>query len=186
MRFNTFYIGLCIIACVVIDLTGCHKSARLQAEAILDRTEVPVLDGWDITTLISDSGITSYRITTPHWLLYDKGNPPHWEFPEGIYLEKFDEQLEVNAWLKSDYAYYNEQAQTWHLTGNVHAMNMEGEQFETPELWWNQNTQRIYSDSAITITREATIIKGVGFNSNQTMSEYTILRPTGIFPIKDE
>jgi hypothetical protein len=64
-------------------------------------------------------------------------------------------------------------------------MNLEGEQFETPLLFWDQKSESIYSDSSIVITREASIIQGVGFRSNQEMTKYTILRPTGIFPINE-
>ena len=147
---------------------------------------MPVLDGTSVTTLISDSGITRYRIVTDKWLVYDKAKPPYWEFPQGVYLERFDEQLNVNAMLRSDYAHYDEPAQIWHLTGNVHAQNLEGEQFDTPELYWNQQTEKVYSDSVIVITRETSIITGIGFESNQEMSKYTIRKPTGMFPINTD
>jgi hypothetical protein len=72
------------------------------------------------------------------------------------------------------------------LRGNVKALNLEGEQFETPLLFWDQEGQTVYSDSSIVITRETSIIQGVGFTSNETMTEYTILNPTGVFPIDEE
>ena len=40
-------------------------------------------------------------------------------------------------------------------------------------------------NSGVVITREASIIMGVGFRSNQEMTKYTILRPSGVFPIKE-
>jgi predicted dehydrogenase len=70
--------------------------------------------------------------------------------------------------------------------GNVKAMNREGEQFETPKMMWNQQTHRVFSDTSIHITRETSIIEGVGFDSNEQMTQYSILHPTGVFPIKDE
>ena len=75
--------------------------------------------------------------------------------------------------------------QIWIIRGNVHALNHKGEQFDTPELNWNQKTHRVYSDSAIRISKETSIIEGIGFESNEQMSKYTILHPTGVFPIKD-
>jgi len=151
-----------------------------------DRKTLPSLLTDSVSTLISDSGITRYRIEAPQWCIYDKTDPPCQEFPYGIYLEQFDEQMTVQASLKSDYAYYNETDQIWTLRGNVHALNRKGEQFDTPELNWNQRAHRVYSDSIIHITREKSIIKGVGFESNEEMSRYTILHPTGVFPIDDE
>ena len=48
-----------------------------------------------------------------------------------------------------------------------------------------QKEESVYSDSSIVITRESSIIKGVGFRSNQSMTQYTILRPTGYFTIEE-
>ena len=167
--------------------------------AIEDRSSMPVLDAQDVTTLISDSGVTRFRITAPGWQVYDRSQPSYWEFPDGIYLEQFNHQLEVSATLRADYAYYDDQAEIWRLTGNVYATNVNGEHFQTPELYWSQKEERVYSDSCITITQpptpaaieakgdsaKGTIIKGVGFESNQEMTKYTIRKPSGIFPIDD-
>ena len=161
------------------------KEVRHRAGAIADRKAMPALAGDEVTTLISDSGITRYRITAKKWLVFDKADTPYWEFPEGVYLEKFNLNLEADATIEADYAYYNEPAQRWMLRGNVQAVNLEGERFETPLLFWDQQTESVYSDSSIVITREASIIKGVGFRSNQEMTKYTILRPTGVFPIAE-
>ena len=161
------------------------KEVRHRAGAIADRKAMPALAGDEVTTLISDSGITRYRITAKKWLVFDKADTPYWEFPEGVYLEKFNLNLEADATIEADYAYYNEPAQRWMLRGNVQAVNLQGERFEPPLLFWDQPTESVYSDSSIVITREASIIKGVGFRSNQEMTKYTILRPTGVFPISE-
>lgn len=167
-------------------VVGCvQRDVRHRANAIVDRAAMPALEGEQVTTLISDSGITRYRITSNKWLVFDKADTPYWEFPMGIYLEKFNVNLEPEATIEADYARYNEPAQRWMLCGNVKALNLKGERFETPLLFWDQQSESVYSDSAIVITRETSIIKGVGFRSNQSMTQYTILRPTGSFPIKE-
>lgn len=175
-----------VIVLLLLLVVGCQRrDVRLQSDAITDRSAIPVLDADDVTTLISDSGITRYRITTSKWQMYDKADSPYWEFPKGIYLEKFNEDLVPDATVRADYAFYNEPAQLWTLRGNVLAVNLEGERFETPLLYWSQKDESIYSDSSIVITKAKSIIQGVGFRSNQEMTEYTILRPTGMFPIEE-
>lgn len=161
------------------------KEVRHRAGTIEDRKAMAALEGDDVTTLISDSGITRYRIKAKKWLVFDKADTPYWEFPQGIYLEKFNMDLKADAVVEADYANYNELAQRWTLRGNVKAINLEGEQFETPLLYWDQKSESVYSDSSIVITREVSIIQGIGFRSNQEMTQYTILRPTGVFPIKE-
>lgn len=171
------------IACMFF--VACNHSKRLHAPAIESRAKTPMLDVDSVSTLISDSGVVRYRINAPRWQIFDKDTPSYWLFPEGIYLEKFDENLIVDASLKADYAKYLDQQEIWELDGHVFSMNEKGETFATEQLFWDQRTERVYSDSSIVITRESSVIMGVGFESNQTMTQYTILNPTGYFPVEE-
>lgn len=172
---------------LAIVLIACHNDPSTEGHQYdQPRKEMPVLSTMNVSTLISDSGVTRYRIEADLWEIYDKAEPPYQEFPNGIYLEQFDEQLEVQASLKADYGHYNETEQVWTLRGNVHALNRKGEQFDSPCMCWSQKQHRVYSDTTIHITRETSIITGVGFESNEEMSKYTILHPTGVFPIDEE
>lgn len=187
LQSSTFHTTIAGVVLVMgVCFVSCSKEVRLRADAIQDRSIVPVLEAGQVTTLISDSGITRYRITADRWDVYDKASPSYWEFTQGIYLEKFNENLEVEASLQADYAKYLDSEELWQLLGHVHAVNEKGEEFDTPELYWNQQTQKIYSDSSITIARSSSVIQGIGFVSDQTMSQYTILQPTGFFPIEDD
>lgn len=168
-------------------LSSCgHESSVHQGLETKPREQVAVLITDSVSTLISDSGVTRYRIEAPEWYMYDRTDPPYQEFPKGVYLEQFDINLAVQASLKADYAHYDETAQLWTLRGNVHALNRKGEQFDTPEMKWDQKEHRVFSDTLIHITRETSIITGIGFESNEEMTKYTILNPTGVFPIKEE
>lgn len=187
-RFDKYqYIASSLVLLAIVLCSCVGKTERVeQSDVTAERQELPVLVTDSVTTLISDSGVTRYRIETPQWLVYDKTEKPYQEFPKGIYLEQFDTDLSVQASLKADYAYYDEGAQIWTLRGNVHALNRKGEQFDTPVLMWSQKEHRVYSDTTIHITREKSIIEGVGFESNEEMNKYTILKPTGMFPIEEE
>lgn len=178
--------GNLVLLAIVFFACSPSSDNRGQGTALVPRDSLPVMTGDSVTTLISDSGITRYRIEAPQWQVFDKKEPSCQVFPDGIYLEQFDENLTVKASLKADYAFYNEPEQHWTLRGNVHAMNRKGEQFDTYELKWDQRLHRVYSDTAIHITREKSIIEGLGFESNEEMSKYTIMHPTGVFPIDEE
>lgn len=166
-------------------LIACGRNKHPKTDAIEDRAATAVLQATHVSTLISDSGITRYRISAEQWFVYDKSDPTYWDFPQGLYLEKFNEVMVVDASIRADKARYWDQTGLWQLDGNVHAMNEEGEQFDTPQLIWDQQSERIYSDSNIVIRRQSSVLEGVGFTSNQTMTEYTILQPTGYFPIEE-
>lgn len=118
--------------------------------------------------------------------MFDKADTVYWDFPKGIRLEKFDEQMKVDAELQSKYAIYYKDLKLWDLRDSVVALNLEGEKFECEQLFWNQETEKVYSDGKIRITQQDKIIDGMGFESNQSLTKYTILKPVGVFPISDE
>ncbi|MBP5318961.1 MAG: LPS export ABC transporter periplasmic protein LptC [Paludibacteraceae bacterium] len=169
----------------MLFFVSCSPSIKKDGSLCSNRDSVPVMVTYDVNTVISDSGITRYRVTAPEWAVYDRTCEPYWLFPKGIHLEKFDEQLEVYAKVDADSAIYFSDTEIWHLVGNVNAMNVEGEHFESELLIVSQNEDRVYTDKFIKITQKKRIINGTGFESNQTLSRYTILNPQGVFPLED-
>ena len=161
-------------------------SKKELGDAITERDSMAVMDTREVTTLVSDSGVTRYRINTEEWLVFDRKNPPYWAFEKGVYLEKFDSIFQVEADIKLMTYYFFNKEELWKLMGNVHILNLKGEQFDTELLYWDQRTQRIYSDEFIRIEQPDRIITGHGFESNQQMTVYTIRKPEGIFYVDEE
>lgn len=178
-----------MIACQAIIMLllfpACTSKKKELGEAILERDSLPGMKTFGVSTLISDSGITRYKLDAEEWFIYDKKNPPYWSFEKGVYLEKFDSVFNIDASIKADTAYYYERQKLWELRGHVFIKNQKGEKFETQLLFWNQNTQKVYSDKFIRIEQEDKIITGYGFESNQQMTKYVINNTEGIFPIRE-
>lgn len=139
----------------------------------------------DVSTTISDSGYTRYHITSPLWLMFEEAKEPHWNFPQGLYVVKFDNDMKENGTFTADTATYWSVKKLWRFDRNVRMKNVDGDRFLTQQLYWDQNQRKLYSDSFIHIERSDRIIEGYGFESNESMTEYTIRRPSGIFPTSD-
>lgn len=174
-----------VVMSVLCVVSACSGQDKQFAEAITERDSLPVLETRGVSTLISDSGVVRYRITAPLWQVFDRKNPSHWAFEEGVYLETFDESFQTQASIQADTAYYFDGQRLWELDGNVEIKNLKGEQFNTQQMFWNQNTQRVYSDKFIRIRQTDRIITGHGFESNQQMTVYRIFRPEGVFYVDD-
>ena len=177
-------IVICTMA-VLLFISSCSGNRKRMGEAITERDSLPVMDTHDVTTLISDSGVTRYRITTPRWLVFDRKEPPHWAFEQGIHLEKFDTLFTVEASIDADTAYYYNKEELWKLMGHVAIQNLKGERFNTELLYWDQRKKKIYSDRFIRIEQVDKVLTGYGFESNQQMTEYQIFNNTGIFTVED-
>ncbi len=167
-------------------LSACKGRKQPMTDAINNRDSVPVMTTRDVSTYISDSGVVRYKIIAAEWKVFDRLDPSLWTFEEGVYLEKYDNKLNIEATVIADTAYYYDKQELWELRGNVHIENKQDEQFDTQLLFWNQKTRKVYSDQYIRILQKKRIITGIGFISNQEFTNYTIKQTQGIFPIKDE
>ena len=184
---HTGNIAAAILAAVMFVLfPACSGKGKKLAGAIPENDTLPSMRTLGVSTLISDSGITRYKVEAEEWLIYDKKNPPYWAFEKGVYLEKFDTLFRIEASIKADTAYYHEKKKLWELKGNVQIMSLRGDKFQTELLFWDEKKEKVYSDKYIQIEQEDKLIRGYGFESNQDLTEYEIKNTTGIFTIEDK
>ncbi|MBR3609768.1 MAG: LPS export ABC transporter periplasmic protein LptC [Bacteroidales bacterium] len=174
-----------IVVLFILTMIGCGKDNKVVIESFTDPNEVPTIYSKDVSTLISDSGVTRYRVVAPDWYMYENSETPRWYFPRGIYLETFDDDYNVAAFLEGDTAIFYKNQRLWEIRGDVKMANTNDERFFTEQLFWSQDAKKIYSDTIIHIERGDRIIEGLGFESNQNMTQYKILKTTGIFPVED-
>lgn len=184
---KTYSIATVILAVVMLFLSAsCSKGKEPVSAAITNRDSVPVMVTRDVATYISDSGVVRYKIIADEWQVFDRLDPSMWTFEQGVYLEKFNNDLSIEATIVADTAYYYDKEELWELRGNVHIENEQDEQFDTQLLYWNQKTKKVYSDLYIRIRQQKRIITGIGFTSNQEFTNYTIKQTQGIFPISED
>ncbi len=165
--------------------TSCGGKNKMVGEAVVERDSLPSMETLDVETFVSDSGVIRYRIEADEWLVFDRKRPSHWAFEKGLYLEQFDSIHQVEASIKADTAYYYDKQKLWKLIGNVDIQNRKGEKFNTQLLYWNQTTEKIYSDEFIRIEQPDRIITGYGFDSNQQMTIYQIHNMEGVFYVDE-
>ena len=174
-----------LAAVMFVIFPACSGKNKNLAEAISENDTLPSMYSLGVTTLISDSGITRYKIVAEEWAIFDKKNPPYWSFEKGVYLEKFDTLFRIDASIKADTAYYYEKKKLWELKGNVQILSQRGDKFQTELLFWDEKKEKVYSDKYIQIEQEDKIIRGYGFESNQDLTEYEIKNSTGVFTVED-
>lgn len=156
---------------------SCGKKDEKLVHMKFDPETMPSMVTDSAVQLISDSGKTRYKIVADVWEVYDKAKEPFSYFPEGFYLERFDDRFNVEATVIADTAWHYNAKSLWRVKGNVEVKNMQGHEFKSDELFWDQKTAKIYSDKYIEIKRGALELKGYGFESNQQMTDYRIMRP---------
>ncbi|MBD5213582.1 MAG: LPS export ABC transporter periplasmic protein LptC [Bacteroidales bacterium] len=164
-------------------MTACGGSEPTGRD-IGDSRRYPTMATTDVATLISDSGYTRYHITAPRWLMFEEADTPYWSFPDGVYMEQYDDSMTITATFQADSATYLSARKIWQFDGRVNMRNSDGDRFATSQLFWDQNKREVYSDSFMHIDRNSRIIEGYGFESNEQFTEYTIRRPQMSLPVE--
>ena len=176
-----------LAAVMLLLFSSCSGKKKELGAAITERDSLPVMDTRGVESLVSDSGVISYRLSAEEWLVYDKKTPSYWSFEKGVYVEKFDSLFQVEASIKADTAYYYDKQKLWKLIHNVHIQNQKGENFDTELLYWDQNKKRVYSDKAVRVEQVDRIIYAEGFESNEQMTKYTFFKVNNtIFYVDEE
>ena len=108
------------------------------------------------------------------------------EFPEGLYLEFYDETGKLTSTLRANSAFFFKAEEKWRGRGKVEVKNLtKGEQLNTEELFWKRDTKRIFTDKFVTIKQETEVIYGTGLEAAQDLSDYKILKPEGEFDVQE-
>ena len=182
---HLFSVAAVIMAAATLSLQSCDNDDKTVGPDIGVRDSLPVLKSIGVSTLISDSGIIRYKMIAEEWFIYDKKLPQYWAFEKGLFIERFNESYQVDAFISCDTAYFYNQEELWELHGRVFVKNMKGETFKTSLLFWDQRAHRIYSSAYMEIDGETRKLSGYNFSSNEQMTDYIIHSSKGLFPLED-
>src|SRR5882757_5163155 len=133
MKFKTLTLAL-------IFMLGCKtKEAPVPVEY-----EGPLSVGEDVTVLYTEKDRIKVKMIAKTTQEFKNGDR---EFPNGLYLEFYDEKGILSSTLKANNAYYFKEKNLWRGRGNVEVLNIEKkQQLNTEELFWRQDDKKIYTE----------------------------------------
>lgn len=167
-------------------LLGCGRSKVEINKNDLHLDTIYKMCTYDVHTLISDSGLTQYRLDTKEWRIYDKGERPYWYFPRGIYFERFDTLKRPIAKVLADTAYHYTSEDLWELIGHVHIRNMSGVDFYAPQMFWDSRNARVYSQDSVYIKAPDRVLRGKSFEANQDLSSYSFYNSSAVVDYEEK
>lgn len=170
-------IAIPIIGIAMLFFSCANKIEKIKEFSSAD--QLPGMEAEQFEMIQSDSTIVRFRLKTPSLLRYDQEKIPFTEFPKGVEIEKFDEKMQVVSVVTSDYAIYYDKERKWIAKNNVVVLNQQGDSLKTEELIWEESKGKIYSEQFVKIIRTDQIITGIGFESDQDMSNWEIKKVKG-------
>lgn len=170
---------------LLLFTASCNGDNKEVVVVAFDPETTYTLRTTDYTTQFSDSGITRYRAYAKEFLKSIRQKSRSHIFLKVFMWKNSILYLILKRVLKRIRLINYEKKGLWKLIGNVRVENLEGKKFETSLLFWDQKEEKVYSDKYIRIQEDDKIITGIGFESNQNMTQYKIFNSQGVFPVSE-
>jgi LPS export ABC transporter protein LptC len=175
--------------CVIISsiFFSCQNDAKEIEEVTQKDAIFPTEQGKKVELLYTDSGFVRVRLTAPVMNHYTYNVKERYtEMPKGLYLEFFNDSNKVKTTLKANYGIRYEETKKTEVKYKVQVVNVSGEILNTEQLFWDENTRRIYTKEFVKITTKREILTGTGLDASEDFSDYTIEKPSGSISIKGD
>lgn len=186
IRFSIFAIlGIWLFCTFFVDACSPRQQKEHTAPAVNDRDSVSMMVSYGVNTLISDSGVMKYRIVAEEWEVNTVRVPSRWIFNKGLFMEQFDENFHIEAFVQSDTAFYYDADHLWELRGNVRVRTVDGLRFASEELFWDQLRHEFYSHMFSRLVTPERTMQGTYFRSDENMNKYIVTNSKGSFESAD-
>ena len=142
-------------------------------------------EAYNIQSFLSQNGNLRAKLTSPFMLRYAM-DTSYLEFPKTLHVNFFDSTGKVESQVDALYGKYFETRNKVYLRDSVVVFNVKGDTLRSPDLWWDQNTKKFYTDNFIRLrTKDKRLYGGKGFEADQDLNRWTIFQPTGVIYVPD-
>jgi LPS export ABC transporter protein LptC len=155
--------------------TEAHKLVPEEVDSVESLMSEPVKDS---------SGKLGARVkgklTAPYMLNYQRADSPYAEFPRTLHVDFYNDSLKTESQLDALYGKYLANQNKVFLRDSVVVKNLsKGDTLRCKELWWDQQTEKFYTDKPVRIYTPDKILYGTGMEADQNFRWYTITKLTG-------
>jgi LPS export ABC transporter protein LptC len=128
------------------------------------------------------------KLTAPYMLRFQRIDSPYTEFPRSLHVDfyKTDSNAKANtapvieSQMDALYGKYYQNQEKIFLRDSVVVKNiLKGDTVRCRELWWDQHTEKFYTDKPVRIYQKDKILYGTGMEADQNFRWYTITKLTG-------
>jgi LPS export ABC transporter protein LptC len=179
--FHFLQLTFCFL-CTLL-LAGCENDPELVNRT--NERKASIEEAFKIESYLSTNGQLRAKLTAPFMLRYTL-DTAYLEFTRSLRVNFFDSAGHMESQVDALYGKYMETQSKVYLRDSVVAFNVKGDTLRSPDLWWDQNTRKFYTDKYVRFKSASKIIYGgKGFEADQDLSHYTIFQPTGIILVPD-
>lgn len=181
LLFHVLRLTFLVFACLF--LWSCENDVE-KVNATNER-KPNIEEAFRVESFLSQAGMQRAKLVAPYMKRYTM-DTSYLEFPRSLHVNFFDSTGKVESQVQALYGKYLETQSKVYLRDSVVAFNVKGDTLRTPDLWWDQNTRKFFTDKVVRFKSSTKVIYGgKGFEADQDLSHYTIFQPTGVLIVPD-
>jgi LPS export ABC transporter protein LptC len=152
----------------------------------LSENRATVEEAKNIETIMSEGGKLKAHLTAPY-MIRVQADTIYVEFPKTLAVDFFDSTGKAESHVTALYGKYFESFNKVFLRDSVVVTNIKGDTLRTPELWWDQGAQKIYTDKKVRLHMGTgdKIVGLYGLDAKQDLSEIEFREASGVIIPKD-
>lgn len=166
--------------------SSCENNPK-EVAALGKRGAPPPEEAWQIESLLSEAGKVKGKLKSPYMLRFQKADTPYAEFPRTLHVDFYKDSLQksdtipvIESQMDALYGKYLQNQNKVYLRDSVVVKNiLKGDTVHCIELWWDQHTEKFYTDKPVRIYTKDKILFGTGMEADQNFRWYTIKKLTG-------
>lgn len=139
--------------------------------------DVPAQESWDAKIIFTDSGKVTGVLHAGHIAMYT--DRKYTLLDSNITVDFFNERQEHTSILTAKRGKVNDVTHDFEAHDHVVVISDSGTTLMTEELYWTNGIRKIHSPAFVDITSPKEHLQGQGFESDQSLQHYTILKVTG-------
>jgi LPS export ABC transporter protein LptC len=144
----------------------------------LNSEDIPEQESWNSSVAFSDSGNVKAILRAGHISAFNKKG--YTLIDSGAKVD-FYKNGEIVSTLTSKRGKVLEPSKDIEIYDSVVVVNKEGSILKTQKLLWSNKSQKVSTDVYVKIKSPKEEVEGIGFESDQGLTNYKIYKVTGIF-----
>jgi LPS export ABC transporter protein LptC len=158
-----------------VGATGPRKLLPEEATDLVSLLSEPVKDS------VGNLGArVKGKLTAPYMLRYDRTDSPYAEFPRTLHVDFYNDTIKTESQLDARYGKYYQNQEKVFLRDSVVVKNLvKRDTLHCKQLWWDQHTERFYTDDSVQINTPDKTLYGTGMEADQNFRWYSIKKLTG-------
>lgn len=136
--------------------------------------------------IFTDSADIKNKLNSNKLEIFETADSSYTVLSKGFKLTFYENDSSPDGILTARNGFINQDNSVMIARDSVVFVNRDGETLRTEELYWLQDSDKVYTDKFVIIEKKDAIINGKGLISNQNFTNYRIKEPTGIIYMNDD